>query len=132
MTAARQPGPALTWGLRGRSPSDVPVEADGPPDPPAEGLLGGTGRGVRVCVVDSGVERDHPMVGPLDRSWRVFKDADGVHVEETEEGTPAATAPPAPGSSAASRPTASCPASGSSATGSPAAATSSSKGSGGP
>jgi subtilisin len=25
-----------------------------------------TGRGVRVCVIDSGIERDHPLVGALD------------------------------------------------------------------
>ncbi|MFJ8659808.1 S8 family peptidase [Streptomyces sp. NPDC093795] len=89
MTTLRPPAtPGLTWGLRGRGPADVPVEADGPPDAPEDGLglLGGTGRGIRVCVVDSGVERDHPMVGRVDGSWRVFKDDEGVHVEETDEG----------------------------------------------
>ncbi|MFC9389764.1 S8 family peptidase [Streptomyces venezuelae] len=88
MTTGQRPAPTpgLTWGLRGRGPADVPVDADRPPEPPEGGLLGGTGRGVRVCVVDSGVERDHPMVGPVDRSWRVVKDEDGIRVEETDEG----------------------------------------------
>jgi subtilisin family serine protease len=86
MTVPQEPGSKLTWGLRGRGPDDVPVEADAPPEAPARGLVGGTGRGVRVCVVDSGIERDHPLVGPVDRAWRVFKEDSRVHVEETDEG----------------------------------------------
>lgn len=86
MTVPQGPAPGLTWGLRGRGPADVPVEADGPLEPPGPGLVGGTGRGVRVCVVDSGVERNHPMVGPIAHAWRVFKEDGRVHVEETDEG----------------------------------------------
>ncbi|GAB3114244.1 hypothetical protein GCM10027160_19680 [Streptomyces calidiresistens] len=80
------PSPPLTWSLRGRGPLDVPVEADSPPEPPESGLVGGSGRGVRVCVIDSGVERDHPVVGPVAGAWRVVKDEAGVRVEETGEG----------------------------------------------
>ena len=36
-----------------------------------------TGAGVRVCILDSGVERDHPMVGRVDRSLAVVKGEDG-------------------------------------------------------
>jgi subtilisin family serine protease len=35
------------------------------------------GSGVRVCLLDSGVDADHPLVGGLDRSMDVIKGADG-------------------------------------------------------
>ncbi|AUG78986.1 serine protease [Kitasatospora sp. MMS16-BH015] len=78
---------ALTWSLRGRAPDDIPIAADGSPVTPDWAWGGATGRGVRVCVVDSGVERDHPLVGPVDGSYVVLKDEDGtVRVEPTETG----------------------------------------------
>ncbi|MEV4558133.1 S8 family serine peptidase [Kitasatospora sp. NPDC049285] len=78
-------GRELTWSLRGRGPADIPVAAAALPDA-AAAATGGTGRGVRVCVVDSGVERDHPVVGPVHGSWVVVKDDDGVRVERTDTG----------------------------------------------
>jgi subtilisin family serine protease len=82
MTSA--PPAGLTWRLLDKTPDDIKVAADHA-DPPA-GLEGATGRGVRVCVVDSGVERDHPVVGPVQGSWVVVKDETGVRVEPTETG----------------------------------------------
>ncbi|GAA2238150.1 MULTISPECIES: S8 family peptidase [Kitasatospora] len=82
-TATTPPAAGLTWSLRGRRPADIPVVADGAPAPPH---LAGSGAGVRVCVVDSGVERDHPLVGPLAASWVVAKDEQGVRVERTTTG----------------------------------------------
>ncbi|MEU9045356.1 MULTISPECIES: S8 family serine peptidase [unclassified Kitasatospora] len=75
-------GPAgLTWSLRDRAPADLPVLADRLTDDTddtigSDGGNGGnsSGKGVRVCVVDSGVEPDHPLVGPLQGSWAVVKD----------------------------------------------------------
>ena len=36
-----------------------------------------TGAGVRVCLLDSGVEPDHALVGPLDDAYAVATGADG-------------------------------------------------------
>ncbi|WP_232248038.1 S8 family serine peptidase [Streptacidiphilus rugosus] len=48
---------------------------------------GSDGSGVRVCVVDTGVDADHPRVGGLERSASVVADEnDEVHVEEGDFG----------------------------------------------
>ncbi|MEV6200621.1 S8 family serine peptidase [Streptomyces sp. NPDC051771] len=87
-TAETARGGGLTWSLRGRGPGDVPVEADLGPAPSGPAAVTGTGRGVRVCVVDSGVERDHPDVGPVQGSWVVVKDpaSDATEVRPTDTG----------------------------------------------
>src|SRR5215218_1335811 len=45
-------------------------------------LQGATGKGVRVCVLDSGVEAGHPRVGPVARA---------VAIDVDEEGDPVAS-----------------------------------------
>src|SRR5215211_7121505 len=46
-----------------------------------------TGSGVRVCVLDSGVDGDHPAVGGLAGAWAVTAGADGeITVDEDTEG----------------------------------------------
>jgi subtilisin len=45
-----------------------------------------TGAGVRVCVLDSGVETDHPLVGRIARSVAVTKDGDEVTVADDDSG----------------------------------------------
>src|SRR6266496_3543247 len=48
---------------------------------------GSTGKGVRVCILDSGVEVGHPLVGELDLSVAVTKgEGDEIDVEEDTEG----------------------------------------------
>jgi subtilisin len=48
---------------------------------------GSTGEGVRVCILDSGVEAGHELVGGVERSVAVTIDPDGeTLVEEDEEG----------------------------------------------
>jgi subtilisin family serine protease len=87
MTATRPAG--LTWGLRGHGPDDIPVQAAALPggEPVSErSWAGSTGRGIRVCVVDSGIEADHPEVGSVQGSYQVVKDEAGCRVVPAEPG----------------------------------------------
>jgi len=65
---------ALSWGLRDKRPADIVVSADGEGVSPSWAWQGASGRGIRVCVVDSGVEGGHPLVGPLAGSWEVVQE----------------------------------------------------------
>jgi subtilisin family serine protease len=47
---------------------------------------GATGSGVRVCVLDSGVELDHPRVGRVDRSVAVTKLGDEISIADDDAG----------------------------------------------
>jgi subtilisin len=47
---------------------------------------GATGAGVRVCVLDSGVELDHPLVGRVERSVAVTKDGDQIKIADDDGG----------------------------------------------
>ena len=48
---------------------------------------GARGDGVRVCVLDSGVELDHPLVGSVARSLAVSRTADGeVEIRDDDAG----------------------------------------------
>src|SRR5919202_5931168 len=47
---------------------------------------GSTGRGVRVCILDSGVEDGHPLVGHVESSVAVSVDGDDISVTEDREG----------------------------------------------
>jgi len=76
-----------SWGLRDQRPEDITVPAVGIDGVTPEWAWGGsTGAGVRVCVVDSGVERDHPMVGPVASSHVVVDGEDGPQVQPTDTG----------------------------------------------
>jgi subtilisin len=86
-TVVRTPDePRLTWRLLGKSPEDIEIVADGESVTPEWAWGGATGRSVRVCVVDTGVELDHPLVGSVERSWEVVRDGSGYAVEETDSG----------------------------------------------
>jgi subtilisin len=85
-TVRTEQDPRLTWRLWGRRPDEVAVSADGEPISPDWAWGGATGRGVRVCIVDSGVEPDHPLVGPVSGSWAVVHSAAGLAVEESDRG----------------------------------------------
>ncbi|HEX3790794.1 MAG TPA: S8 family serine peptidase [Pseudonocardiaceae bacterium] len=74
---------ALTWNLLGRQPDDITIARSEPgPITPEWAWGGATGVGVRVCVVDSGIEPDHPLVGPIA----------GSHAVVIEDGVPSVVA----------------------------------------
>ncbi|MER7762989.1 S8 family serine peptidase [Streptomyces sp. NPDC097619] len=77
--AARPYTPGVpAWGAMTRAGTleefqAVPMDAVGP-----DWAWGGAdGTGVRVCVVDSGIEAGHPLVGAVDRAVTVVEDGDG-------------------------------------------------------
>src|SRR5919201_7034977 len=48
---------------------------------------GSTGKGVRVCILDSGIEAGHPLVGGVERAVAFHRgEDDEVVVEEDTEG----------------------------------------------
>lgn len=71
----------LSWSLLDRHPSDVPVVTDGRSVSPEWAWGGSHGRGVRVCVLDSGVAGDHPAVGQVQASFTVRNGDQGTRVE---------------------------------------------------
>ncbi|MCU7730684.1 S8 family serine peptidase [Actinoplanes sp. KI2] len=77
-------GGRLTWRLIEQDQPDLTVIADGQPVAPEWAWGGATGTGVRVCVVDSGVEPDHPLVGPVRGSWATVLADDGYAVTPVE------------------------------------------------
>ncbi|MGW7350816.1 S8 family peptidase [Streptomyces sp. NPDC054784] len=82
MTAGTAGG--LTWSLRDRTPDELTLTADTVPEVPADPWAWSDGTGVRVCVVDTGVESGHPVVGALQGSYEVTADADGApHVVDS-------------------------------------------------
>jgi subtilisin family serine protease len=74
------------WSL---PPGDAPPVAADPVWSAAvtrEWALEGSDGAVDVCVVDSGVERDHPLVGAVDSAVTVTRDGDVVAVVDDELG----------------------------------------------
>jgi len=80
--------PRLTWNMLGTGREGIQTRTDWPPTvDPSWAWEGGTGAGVRVCVLDSGVDPEHPLTGPLQGSYAVVKnDAGQPEVVETDPG----------------------------------------------
>jgi len=75
--------PVLTWNLLDRGPQDISVETGDPGVVSRDWAWGGaTGAGVRVCIVDSGVESGHPLVGEVAGAHAVVPDGDGLAVAQ--------------------------------------------------
>jgi subtilisin len=75
------------WSLPASAGETIRIRAGWPERVTRGWAFGGsTGTGVRVCVLDSGIELDHPLVGPVQRSVAVTKNGDDIVVEDDEEG----------------------------------------------
>ena len=75
------------WSLPADASESIRMRAGWPEQVTREWAWGGSrGAGVRVCVLDSGIELDHPLVGDVQRSVAVRKDGDEIIVEEDAEG----------------------------------------------
>jgi subtilisin family serine protease len=75
------------WSLPASASDSIRLPATWPERVTREWAWGGsTGAGVRVCILDSGVERAHPLVGEVQLAVAVTRDGDDVAVHDDEEG----------------------------------------------
>ena len=76
------------WSLPAEAVGRIGVPITLPDEVTREWAWGGsTGAGVRVCILDSGIELDHPLVGRVDRSVAVLRGEDyKLRVEDDVEG----------------------------------------------
>ena len=80
----REPLPA--WSLPASAAADIAIPLQWPERVTREWAWGeSTGKGVRVAILDSGVERDHPGVGVVDEAVAVSVDDEGNSVVEPDE-----------------------------------------------
>ncbi|HEY2939119.1 MAG TPA: S8 family serine peptidase [Gaiellaceae bacterium] len=86
---ARYTGETLpAWSLPADAAEQIALGVEWPEQVTREWAWGGsTGEGVRVCILDSGVEPDHPLVGELEGAVAISKGEDEeIVVSEDEEG----------------------------------------------
>ena len=75
------------WSLPADASEAIRMRAAWPERVTREWAWGGsTGRGARVCILDSGVELGHPLVGEVQRSVAVRKEGDAVVIEDDDSG----------------------------------------------
>ena len=81
-------GPLPAWSLPAGATDGIGLAVDWPFEVTREWAWGGsTGRGVRVCILDSGIEHDHPAVQPVAGSVAVFRDSDGeISIVKDDQG----------------------------------------------
>ena len=86
--AAERGEPLPAWSLPAGAEKGIELAVQWPAEVSREWAWGdSTGRGVRVCILDSGVEPNHPRVGPIQGSVAVFRREDGeIAIEPDMEG----------------------------------------------
>ena len=74
MAEPAERGPLPAWSLPAGGAQSLESPFRWPERVDREWAWGGaTGAGVRVCILDSGVEPDHPLVGKVDRAVAVSR-----------------------------------------------------------
>jgi subtilisin len=91
--AEQEPAPELAeslpaWSLPAGAGERIAIGVEWPDRVTREWAFGGsTGKGVRVCILDSGVEAGHPMVGQIDGAFAFRRSEDDeIELEEDTEG----------------------------------------------
>jgi subtilisin family serine protease len=75
------------WSLPASAGESIRLPSEWPERVTTDWAWGGsTGAGVRVCVLDSGIELDHPGVGRVERSVAVTKDGDEITIADDDAG----------------------------------------------
>ena len=73
------------WSLPSDEHERIAIDHEWPERVDAEWAFGGsTGTGVRVCVLDSGIEAGHPLIGAIQQSVTVVPEGEGHAVVEDE------------------------------------------------
>jgi subtilisin family serine protease len=88
VSAAERTEPLPAWSLPAGAEKAIELAVQWPAEVTREWAWGSSGgRGVRVCILDSGIEPDHPSVGPLSGAVAVVRGDDGeITIEPDEEG----------------------------------------------
>ena len=85
---SQEPADLPAWSLPAGAGERIAIGVDWPEQVTREWAFGGsTGKGVRVCILDSGIESGHPRVGKVDGSVAFHRLEDGeVEVEDDAKG----------------------------------------------
>ena len=82
---AREPLPA--WSLSADAVERIGMASEWPERvTPEWAMSGSTGAGVRVCILDSGIEAGHPLVGDVQGAVAVTIEGDDVRIEQDRSG----------------------------------------------
>jgi subtilisin len=85
MTSAEEE-PLPAWSLPADAVERITLPEEWPGEITREWAWGGaTGSGVRVCVLDSGIEPGHPLVGDVQQSIAISIEGDEVIVDEDDK-----------------------------------------------